>query len=163
MSQEFQEHWLSAYLDNELSTDERALVERRLEEDPEARELLEDLKRVRGLVATLPTWQGDGFRFDMSRVAGEDEPGEEDDGPVAPRSTPGSLSIVNDTKSSRLSVTQWRVLLSLAAGLLVVILSAPLMFMQFDAMAWNDGFGGVIVPVRRQSVPRGSGTDVGYR
>ncbi len=53
MSQEFQQHWLSAYLDNELSNDERALVERRLQEDAEMRQLLEDLKRVRSLVATL--------------------------------------------------------------------------------------------------------------
>ncbi|MGN6544305.1 MAG: anti-sigma factor family protein, partial [Aureliella sp.] len=59
MPHEFEEHLLSAYLDNELSADERALVEERLKTDPGARQLLDDLKRVRSLVFTLPRWQGD--------------------------------------------------------------------------------------------------------
>ena len=58
MYHEFEDHMLSAYLDDELSADERALVEQRLEIDPTARELLEDLKRLRGLVSTLPGWKG---------------------------------------------------------------------------------------------------------
>lgn len=59
MPHEFEEHLLSAYLDNELSADERALVEERLKTDPGAQQLLDDLKRVRSLVSTLPRWQGD--------------------------------------------------------------------------------------------------------
>ena len=63
MQHEFEDHLLSAYLDDELSADERALVEQRLAVDPVARELLEDLKRLRGLVATLPAWQGADLQF----------------------------------------------------------------------------------------------------
>lgn len=63
MQHEFEDHWFSAYLDDELSADERALVERRLADDPAARELLEDLKRVRGLVSTLPRWSGDDLQI----------------------------------------------------------------------------------------------------
>lgn len=63
MPPEFEEHLLSAYLDNELSADERALVEQRLNTDPAARQLLEDLRRVRSLVATLPRWQGEDVQW----------------------------------------------------------------------------------------------------
>ena len=58
MRPEFEDHWLSAYLDDELSPEERAHVELCLANDLDARELLDDLKRVRGLVANLSPWTG---------------------------------------------------------------------------------------------------------
>lgn len=152
MSQEFQQHWLSAYLDNELSSDERALVERRLEEDADARQLLEDLKRVRGLVATLPAWPGANFQFDMSRLS-DDELADDDDldelAPVQTHLTIGKAQpqerspVINSAavneparesaeQSAGMSAAAWRGVLSLAAGLLLLILCVPL-FWQRDA------------------------------
>ncbi|MEX0712513.1 MAG: zf-HC2 domain-containing protein, partial [Pirellulales bacterium] len=45
---------LSAYLDDELSADERARVERLLAEQPESRALLEDLRALRSGLEALP-------------------------------------------------------------------------------------------------------------
>ncbi len=46
--------WLTAYLDGELSDEEAALVERHLAEDPESRQLLDELERTASLVSSLP-------------------------------------------------------------------------------------------------------------
>jgi hypothetical protein len=54
----FQEEWLSAYLDEELDSHQQQLVERRLASDPRAVQLLDELRRVRGLVGRLPSWSG---------------------------------------------------------------------------------------------------------
>ncbi|MCC6510986.1 MAG: zf-HC2 domain-containing protein [Pirellulaceae bacterium] len=77
MSTEFRQHWLSAYLDDELSIDERALVEQQLEKDPATRHLLEDLQRVRGMVASLPRGPESEFKFDFGRL--NSQPVEHDD------------------------------------------------------------------------------------
>lgn len=45
---------LSAYLDNELSDAERALVEKHLEEQPDSRRLLAELSGIREAIQTLP-------------------------------------------------------------------------------------------------------------
>jgi hypothetical protein len=45
---------LSAYLDNELSSDERAAVEARLAADPSAQQLLQDLRSVSQSIQALP-------------------------------------------------------------------------------------------------------------
>ncbi len=68
MPSQFDESLLTAYLDNELSSDERALVEQHLAESPEARSVFEDLKRVRGIVSTLSKWDGTPLVFDASRM-----------------------------------------------------------------------------------------------
>ncbi len=46
--------WLTAYLDGELGDEQRALIERRLEEDASARRLLDDLRQTADLVGSLP-------------------------------------------------------------------------------------------------------------
>jgi anti-sigma factor RsiW len=51
---EFTDEWLSAYVDSELTPDERAAVEERLQTDPAARQLLNELRRVSEAVKTLP-------------------------------------------------------------------------------------------------------------
>ena len=56
--QAFQEEWLSAYLDNELSAEQRLIVEDRVNHDPRVRLILDDLKKIRGLVSSLPGWEG---------------------------------------------------------------------------------------------------------
>jgi hypothetical protein len=54
MSREFDE-LLSAYLDGEVSPEERAAVEHRLEQSPELRETLDELSEVGDLIRRLPT------------------------------------------------------------------------------------------------------------
>ena len=53
---DFQEEWLSAYLDGELSSQQRTLVEQRVSEDPAMAAILDDLRKVRSLVSSLPRW-----------------------------------------------------------------------------------------------------------
>ena len=53
---EFQEEWLSAYLDGELSPAQVAIVEERLQVDSVLQQTLLDLQKVRSLVADLPAW-----------------------------------------------------------------------------------------------------------
>ncbi|MCA9134542.1 MAG: hypothetical protein KDA45_15335, partial [Planctomycetales bacterium] len=55
---EYQPEWLSAYLDDELPEPQRLIVQQRLESDPAARQVLEDLQRIRHLVGQLPAWSG---------------------------------------------------------------------------------------------------------
>lgn len=55
---EYSEEWLSAYIDDELTDAQRAVVEQRLASDSETQQLLNDLQRVRGLVNQLPAWSG---------------------------------------------------------------------------------------------------------
>jgi anti-sigma factor RsiW len=50
----FDDELLSAYLDDELTPDERARVQRRLETDPAARQLLDQLRAVSQAVRDLP-------------------------------------------------------------------------------------------------------------
>ena len=103
MHHEFEDHLLSAYLDDELSADERALVEQRLAVDPVSRELLEDLKRLRGLVATLPGWQGPDLRIDASRythAADAHSAGGGDDDSVGASSANGGLRSIGSTPGS---------------------------------------------------------------
>lgn len=49
------EDLLSAYLDDEATPDERALVERRLDRSAEWRTVLEEMRATRDLLAELPT------------------------------------------------------------------------------------------------------------
>ena len=51
---ELDDELLSAYLDDELSADERALVEARLATDPAAQQSLEQLRSVSQSVRSLP-------------------------------------------------------------------------------------------------------------
>ncbi len=62
---EFQEEWLSAYLDNELTEPQRQIVEQRLSSDPAAQLLLADLRKIRNLVAELPEWTGGKIQVDV--------------------------------------------------------------------------------------------------
>ncbi len=59
----FQEEWLSAYLDDELTDEQRQVVEQRLVTDPAAQMMLDELRRVRAMVAQLPSWSGSDFKF----------------------------------------------------------------------------------------------------
>ncbi len=54
----FDESLLSAFLDDELAAPERAKVLQRLAVDPNAKETLESMREMRGLVSSLPGWTG---------------------------------------------------------------------------------------------------------
>jgi anti-sigma factor RsiW len=51
---ELHEDWLSAYVDGELDATERAVVEARLGESAEWREVLDELRETRGALRALP-------------------------------------------------------------------------------------------------------------
>ncbi len=55
---EFQEEWLSAYLDDELSPSQRAIVEQQLKSDVSTEKLFNDLSQIRGHLRALPAWSG---------------------------------------------------------------------------------------------------------
>jgi hypothetical protein len=62
MTREFSDEQLSAYLDGQLSADERTAVEAQLAADPASRQLLGELRAVSGQVKSLPTYSADrGF------------------------------------------------------------------------------------------------------
>lgn len=65
----FQEDWLSAYLDGELTAQQVLIVEQRLQTDENARSLLEDLKKIHGLVAQLPGWAGPNLAFRSNSIS----------------------------------------------------------------------------------------------
>lgn len=71
-STEFQEEWLSAYLDGELSDEQRELVEQRISDDPGVANTLENLRKVRSLVSSLPRWT-DGELSTTAILARADE------------------------------------------------------------------------------------------
>jgi anti-sigma factor RsiW len=97
---EFQEEWLSAYLDDELTEAQRQVVEQRLAIDPAAQATLEDLQRVRSMVAKLPSWSGPDLKFAVPVGAPgsfddaddelEHEPRELDDFEDVPRAVGGA-------------------------------------------------------------------------
>ncbi len=62
---EYQEEWLSAYLDDELTAEQRQIVESRLAADAAAQSILDDLKRVRKLVSELVPWSGQNLQVSI--------------------------------------------------------------------------------------------------
>lgn len=65
---DYTEEWLSAYIDDELSDAQRAIVEQRVASDSEAQRLLNELQHMRALIGQLPSWSG-GL-IDHGRVTG---------------------------------------------------------------------------------------------
>jgi anti-sigma factor RsiW len=60
MTCEFHDELLSAYLDGELSADERAALEQRLADSPELRGMLDELQSVSHQVRSLPPQSAGG-------------------------------------------------------------------------------------------------------
>jgi len=70
MPLEFSDEFLSAYLDGELSPDEQTQVESQLATDPEARQLLDELRALSGEVRELPRYSaGSGFSHRVVQAA----------------------------------------------------------------------------------------------
>ena len=57
MSRVPDEELISAYLDDEVTDEERAYVERLLSEDPKSRTLYEEMRALRGSIQALPQQQ----------------------------------------------------------------------------------------------------------
>ena len=113
---EFQEEWLSAYLDDELTAEQRQVVEKRLAIDPAAQAMLEDLRRVRTMVAKLPTWAGPNLEFtipaelpgtfDEAEDAVENT-GEEDDTTSHFEEVPRLLANVEEPRGAASAPASW--------------------------------------------------------
>lgn len=71
---DFQEEWLSAYLDDELSPEQRLVVEQHLSSNPAAQALLVDLQRIRKLVVELPDWNGPQISVPVDQLTIEPAP-----------------------------------------------------------------------------------------
>ena len=70
MTDPLHDEMLSAYLDGELSAEEQAEVERRLAEEPESRQLLEELRAMSGAIQAMPRHKlGEEFRDQVLRRA----------------------------------------------------------------------------------------------
>ncbi len=55
---EYSEEWLSAYVDDELTAAQRAIVEHRIAVDAGTQRLLSELQHMRTLIGQLPQWSG---------------------------------------------------------------------------------------------------------
>ncbi|MFK7737890.1 MAG: hypothetical protein AB8B50_17795 [Pirellulaceae bacterium] len=85
---QFQEEWLTAYIDGELNPEQRQEVERRLQFDSNAQLLLLDLQKIKGVVAELPrlgksseeraSFTKDNARFSLQSISSLADSLEED-------------------------------------------------------------------------------------
>lgn len=135
---EYQEEWLSAYLDDELTDAQRQVVEQRLATDPAAQATLEDLQRVRSMVAKLPSWTGPDLKFAVpaalpsSDVDELDDSNELNDFEAVPRVIAGTHESRVTTKaieSKDLSSRSLRSVLGWVATAASVLLVAGLGYM----------------------------------
>lgn len=88
------EEQLSAYVDGELTADERSKVEAALAESPEARQRLEELRQVSRLVGTLPRGEApeDLHEALFARLEREQLYDSTETPTLAPATPPGALS-----------------------------------------------------------------------
>jgi hypothetical protein len=134
---ELDDELLSAYIDGELTADERAAVEARLATDPAAQQLLHELRSVAQDVQSLPTERVGRDLSDeiLRRVA----PKKAAAAPVEPSPSPGpmpKLTIFGNRRS-----WMWASL-ALAAGLLIMIVQS------------GDERGQNMAPVARRVEPQ---------
>jgi putative zinc finger protein len=134
MAREFSDELLSAYLDGELSAAERAVVESRLAADPEARQLLDELRVLSSEVRGLPRYAaGDGFAQRVVQAA-----------LAAKADQNGSIQTAQRDKSSlrRKSRSVWWSAALAGAG----TVAAALMILAWSQgwLARNVGAGGVV-------------------
>jgi len=135
MQHGFEEELLSAYLDNELSAEQRRQVEEQLAMDPQTRHALESLRQVRGLVAKLPGWTGPDLDLSPDRLS---EAAARSNSQTVGETTEFPANGNADSHSKQLGGNQpawlhsrWlnsRSLSALAAGIAVVALAWPYWF-----------------------------------
>jgi hypothetical protein len=127
------EELLSAYLDGELTADERSRVEKLLAESPENRQLLEELRSIQASLQRMPrAGLGPDFADQVSREAKNkaaadncDDNDSDRGGPASQRAAP----VEPAERAERLSGLSWQRMrrpaiwasLTLAAGLLIML------------------------------------------
>src|SRR5215216_6789547 len=138
---ELNDELLSAYLDGELSADERAAVEARLATDPAAQQLLHELRSVSQSVQALPTEPlGRGLSEEIMRRSRDAMPervvrGSPDAAPAPDRRSPSTLDSPGPTTlRSGHPIPKIRIFhsrrawiwasMALAAGLLLMIVQS---------------------------------------
>ena len=150
MPLEITDELLSAYLDDELSPDERALVESRLAADPQARQLVEELRTLSGEVRELPRHTvsaGFSQRVVQAALAAKSS----HNGEVTPASLTGAPSLPNSAHSSS-KVRRDRRLPVVLAGAAAVAAAVAIMVWIGTRPPAGPGGGGTIA--------KGSGTTV---
>jgi anti-sigma factor RsiW len=109
--------FLSGYLDDELTAEERAEVEARLETSPELRAELDEIRTVRDAVRSLPRRDAPAGFWDT--VAANVETAAATDAEVA--TTDDGLAPVRDLAARRAREVRWRWVAGAAAAAAVVI------------------------------------------
>ena len=100
MSLEFSDELLSAYLDGELSPAERARVESHLAADPDARQLVEELRALSADVRELPRYAA-GEHFSQRVVQAAQAAKSSQNGEVMPASLTGTQSLPYKVRRGR--------------------------------------------------------------
>jgi negative regulator of sigma E activity len=120
LNHELDDELLSAYLDGELSADERSAVEARLATEPAAQQVLHELRSVSQSVQALPTESlGRDLSEDVLRRAREAKPT-----PAAAEMSSGSADAMPKIKIFGSRRAWFWASMALAAGLLIMIVQS---------------------------------------
>ena len=143
MTCEFPDELLSAYLDGELSPEERAMVQQQLEASPDLRQLVDDLRHVSQQVRSLPRYKLDDDFTDrvvqaaMEAKAAADlaEPASSEAAPASHEVTLASHQLNGRARGSRRSRRYWSY-----AGLGVAAAMAACVLLMLGP--WRHGWNG---------------------
>ncbi len=126
MNDVFSEELLSAYLDDELSADERARVENALEANSDLRRILDDLQIVSAQLQQLPRYQvGRDLSAEVLRKIEQSEQGKNERGQTEHRPSVSKPLAPSASKSSRRNL-YWAMSAMAATVALVAFISLPL-------------------------------------
>jgi anti-sigma factor RsiW len=120
----FDESWLSAFLDNELDAAQRAAVEAKLQADPHAAEMLEDLKRIRELIGRLPAWEGTNSTFNLQLLNNNNNNNNNNNADAVVAADTTRVSETATAPQPTWQHRRWSALAALAAGLIGLLLYA---------------------------------------
>jgi len=157
----FDESLLTAYLDDELTQDERDMVESALRESPQLKNLLQELRIVRQLVANAMRNEDDKLSGNEAPISGGDAPASfsiqgpwqsssiaiSTDNPPATGSPGNTLALEQD---SRPALRGWMMLASLAATVLLGLF----VFSPWKFSPWKIKQGEPIASVQSAHVNR---------
>ena len=162
----FDESLLTAYLDDELTQDERDIVESALRESPQLKKLLQELRVVRQLVANAMRYEDDKLSGNEAPISGGDAPASfsiqgpwqsssmaiSTDNPPATGS-PGTT--VAHEQDSPPALRGWMMLASLAATVLLgLFVFSPWKFSPWKFSPWESEQGEPIASVQSAHVNR---------
>lgn len=155
-----QDELLSAYLDNELAPEERAEVERMLEENPASRQLLEELKSLRTAVQSLPRESlGQDFSKQVMQMAERSVlAGNSQSDGVAPAASPQTSRGENKIDIRRDGQGDWRqrMIRPLAFASLAIAAALMLMILQPEQLGEQSPSGNIARDERALESPASS-------